>query len=179
MRCREGVAEDCCMLTIHTSQCLLVSTVFCTVSSLHLNFIFNDFYTCFTHFSLTMSISTNRGLPSLDYLPGYRSRVPYIYAHALDLSAKIRMREIELVICKWRRILRKLPDLAKSPSERYKLSVCIKDHVRPVSKRLCIMFMACRCPNFVLGRLKKKKKRKKMEKIAVFPFSVYTSSDVF
>ena len=85
-----------------------------------------DFYTCFTHFSLTVSISTNRGLPSLDYLPGYRSRVPYIYAHALDLSVKIRMREIELVIRKWRRILRKLPDLAKSPSERYKLSVCIK-----------------------------------------------------
>ena len=31
-----------------TSQCLLVSTVFGTVSSF---FIFNDFYTCFTHFS--------------------------------------------------------------------------------------------------------------------------------
>ena len=52
--------------------------------------------------------------------------------------------------------------------------------MRPVSKRLCIIFMACRCPNFVLGRLKKKKKKKKkMEKIAVFPFSVYNSSDVF
>ena len=42
--------------------------------------------------------------------------------------------------------------------------------MRPVSERLCII-------NFVLGRLKKKKK--KMEKIAVFPFSVYNSSDVF
>ena len=56
--------------------------------------------------------------------------------------------------------------------------------MRPVSKRLCIIFMACRCPNFMLGRLKKKKKKrkkkkKKMEKIAVFPFSVYNSSDVF
>ena len=52
--------------------------------------------------------------------------------------------------------------------------------MRPVSKRLCIIFMACRCPNFVLGRLKKKKKkRKKKEKFAVFPFSVYNSSDVF
>ena len=54
--------------------------------------------------------------------------------------------------------------------------------MRPVSKSLCIIFMACRCPNFVLGRLKKKKKKKKkkkMEKIAVFPFSVYNSSDVF
>ena len=60
-------------------------------------------------------------------------------------------------------ILRKLPDLSKSPSERYKLS---KNHVRPVSKRLCIIFMACSCPNFVLGRLKKKK-RKKMS--VVFP----------
>ena len=39
--------------------------------------------------------------------------------------------------------------------------------------------MACSCPNFVLGRLKKKKKKKKMEKISVFPFSVYSSSDVF
>ena len=52
-----------------------------------------------------------------------------------------------------------------------------KDHVRLVSKQLCILFMACSCPNFVLGCLKKKKgkkkKKKKMEKIAVFPFSVY------
>ena len=28
-----------------------------------------------------------------------------------------------------------------------------KDRVRPVSKQLCIIFMACSCPNFVLGRL--------------------------
>ena len=59
-----------------------------------------------------------------------------------------------------------------------------KDHVRPVSLRLCIIFLACSCANFVLGRLKeekkkRKKKKKKMEKIAVFPFSVYNSSDVF
>ena len=52
--------------------------------------------------------------------------------------------------------------------------------MRPISEWLCIIFMACSCPNFVLGRLKKKKKRKKKkEKIAVFPFSVYNSSDVF
>ena len=25
--------------------------------------------------------------------------------------------------------------------------------MRPVSKRLCIIFMACSCPNFVLGHL--------------------------
>ena len=45
-RCREGVAEDCCMLSILLAV-LLVSTVFGTVSSLHpIYFIFNDFYTC-------------------------------------------------------------------------------------------------------------------------------------
>ena len=57
---------------------------------------------------------------------GGLARTLYIYAHALDLSAKIRMREIELVTRKWCRILRKLPDLTKSPSERYILSACIK-----------------------------------------------------
>ena len=112
------------------------------------------------------------GIPG--YLPGYRSRVPYIYAHVLDLSAKICMREIELVTGKRRHILRKLLDLTKLPSERYKFAS--KDHVRTVSKQLCIIFMACSCPNFVLGHLKKKKKK---EKIAVFPSSVYNSTDVF
>ena len=67
-------------------------------------YILFHFYTCFTHFSLTVNISTNRGLPSpstdgvyLDIYPDYRSRAPYIYAHALALSSKIRMREMELL----------------------------------------------------------------------------------
>ena len=38
--------------------------------------------------------------------------------------------------------------------------------------------MACSCPNFVLGRLKKKKK-KKMEKIAVFRFPYITLAMYF
>ena len=58
-----------------------------------------------------------------------------------------------------------------------------KDHVRPVSKRLCIIFMACSFPNVVLGRLKKKKKKKKrkkkMEKIAVFRFPYITLAMYF
>ena len=139
-------------------------------------FEINDFYTCFTHFPLTVNISTNRGLPSPStdgvYL-GYRSRAPYIYAHALALSAKIRMRAMELLTGVAYR-----GNFRISQSRLLKAS---KDHVRPVSKRLCIIFMACSCPNFVLGRLKKKKKKrkKKMEKISVFPFSVYNSGDVF
>ena len=51
-----------------------------------------------------------------------------------------------------------------SGSHKVKGTNCLfasKDHVRPVSKRLCIIFMACSCPNFVLGRLKKKKRKKK------------------
>ena len=92
------------------------------------------------------------------------------------------MCEIELVTRKWRRILRKLPDLTKSPSERYKLSVCIKGScttcIQPALYNFYGLYIA---PTFVLRRLKKKKrtkKKKKMEKIAVFPFSVYNSSNV-
>ena len=87
------------------------------------------------------------------------------------------MRQIELMTRKWHGILRKLLDLTKSPSANCLFAS--KDHVRPVSKRLCIIFMASSCPNFVLGRLKKKKRKKKMEKIAVFLFSVNNSSGVF
>ena len=48
-RCREGVAEDCCMLSI------LLAVPSCTYSFWHgviptSYFIFNDFYTCFTIF---------------------------------------------------------------------------------------------------------------------------------
>ena len=38
-----------------------------------------------------------------------------------------------------------------------------KDHVRPVSKRLCIIFMACSCPIFVLGRLIKEEEETEEE----------------
>ena len=48
-RCREGVAEDCCMLSI------LLAVPSCFNSFWHgviptSYFIFNDFYTCSTHF---------------------------------------------------------------------------------------------------------------------------------
>ena len=48
-RCREGVAEDCCMLSI------LLAVPSCFNSFWHRGiptsyFIFNDFYTCSTHF---------------------------------------------------------------------------------------------------------------------------------
>ena len=158
-------------------------------------FIFNDFYTCFTHFSLTVSISTNRGLPSLAlrmvFLPSTDgctwistrislARTLYIHSCARSISENTHARNRTRETRKWRHILRKLLDLTKSPSERYKL---IKG-----SCTTCIQaaLLACSWPNFELGRLKKKKKKKKkkkwkkkMEKIAVFPFSVYNSSDVF
>ena len=113
------------------------------------------------------------GIPG--YLHGYRSRVPYIRSCARSISEKIEL-VTRVAYCGNFRI---------SQSRLLKGTNCLfasKDHVRPVSKRLCIIFMACSCLNFVLGRLKKKKrkkKKKKMEKIAVFPFSVYNSSDVF
>ena len=50
-----------------------------------------------------------------------------------------------------------------------------KDHVRPVSKRLCIIVMACSCPIFVLGRLiiKEEETEEEEEKIAVFTLAMY------
>ena len=75
------------------------------------------------------------------------------------------MRDIELVTRKMASyILRKLAS---------------KDHVRPVSKRLCIIFMACSCPNFVLGRLKKKKKKKRRRKSRFFHFPYITLAMYF
>ena len=139
----------------------------------------------------------HRGLPSLAlrmvFLPstdGYTwistrillARILYIRSCARSISenthARIRTRDS------------KMASLIAETSGSHKVTFCMKgtyclfaskDHVRPVSKRLCIIFMACSCPNFVLGRLKKrkKKKKKKMEKIAGFPFSVYNSSGVF
>ena len=56
-RCREGVAEDCCMLS------LLLAVPSCTYSFWHgviptSYFIFNDFYTCFTIFYVGLAFDT-------------------------------------------------------------------------------------------------------------------------
>ena len=58
-RCREGVAEDCCMLSI------LLAVPSCTYSFWHgviptSYFIFNDFYTCFTIFYAGLAFDTIR-----------------------------------------------------------------------------------------------------------------------
>ena len=42
-----------------------------------------------------------------------------------------------------------------------------------------VKIMVCRPFSLAVGRLKKKKKKEKMKKIAVWPISVYNSSDVF
>ena len=167
----------------HTLQWLLVSTVFGTVSSLHLiSFLhlFHSFYPNREHRGLPSLALRMVFLPSTDgYLPGYRSHVSYIIrscARSISENTHARRLVNGVAYCRNFRI---------SQSRLLKGTYCLyvsKDHVRPVSKRLCIIFMACSCPNFVLGCLKKKKrkkKKKKMEKIAVFPFAVYNSSDVF
>ena len=47
-RCREGVAEDCCMLSILTVPSCFNSFWHGVIPTFY--FIFNDFYTCSTHF---------------------------------------------------------------------------------------------------------------------------------
>ena len=115
--------------------CLLVSTVFGTVSSLHLISFFNDFYTCFTHFSLTVNISTNRGLPSPStdgvYLDIYPDIVRAHPMYTLERSCASSISENTharngILTRKMASHIAETSGSHKSPSERYKLSVCIK-----------------------------------------------------
>ena len=64
-----------------------------------------------------------------------------------------------------------------SSSKGTKLLLYRKDHVRLKLRPFHVKIMVCRSLNFAVGRLLKKKK--KMEKITVWPISVYTDSDVF
>ena len=128
-------------------------------------FIFNDFY---THF-----------FPS--FMHGQQHALTRI-ARAID-QACTRARLVKLRMCEVmrRRYSGKLLELKRSPSEGTNCLFALKDRVRTVPKRPCVIFMAFSCPSVVLGRLKKKKnkKKEKMDKIAVWLTSVYASSSVF
>ena len=63
------------------------------------------------------------------------------------------------------------------PSKGTKLLLYRKDHARSKLRPFHVKSMVCRSSNLAVGRLLKKKK--KMEKIVVWPISVYTDSDVF
>ena len=67
------------------------------------------------------------------------------------------------------------------PCEGTRLVLYTKDHARAKMRPLYVKIMIYSPFNLAVGRLKKKKKKKKkkMEKIAVWPISVYNSSDVF
>ena len=65
------------------------------------------------------------------------------------------------------------------PCKGTRLVLYTKDHARSKMRPLHVKIMVCRPFSLAVGRLKKKKKKKKMEKIAVWPVSVYNSSDVF
>ena len=66
------------------------------------------------------------------------------------------------------------------PCEGTRLVLYTKDHGHSKMRPLNVKIMVCRPFSLAVGRLKKKKKKKeKMEKIAVWPISVYNSSDVF
>ena len=54
-----------------------------------------------------------------------------------------------------------------------RLVLYTKDHARSKMRPLYVKIMVCRLFSLAVGRLKKKKK------IAVWPISVYNSSDVF
>ena len=64
------------------------------------------------------------------------------------------------------------------PCEGTRLVLYTKDHARAKMRPLYVKIMVYRPFSLAVGRLKKKKKEK-MEKIAVWPIFVYKSSDVF
>ena len=107
LRCRDWVAEDCCMLS------LLLAVPSCIYSFWHgviptSHFIFNDFYTYFTNFlsRLRLDCSARR-----DAIRSMRAtRITYTYAHAycpreLNGSCDVYMQST----IKWRRSKRKSP----------------------------------------------------------------------
>ena len=65
-----------------------------------------------------------------------------------------------------------------SPSKGTKLLLYRKDHVRSKLRPFYVKIIVCRSLNLDVGRLKKKKKKQNMEKIAVCPISVYNVSGV-
>ena len=65
-----------------------------------------------------------------------------------------------------------------SPSKGTKLLLYRKAHVRSKLRPFHVKIVICRSLNLAVGRLKKKKKQKKMEKIVVCPISVYNVSGV-
>ena len=66
------------------------------------------------------------------------------------------------------------------PCEGTRLVLYTKDHARAKMRPFYVKIMIYSPFSLAVGRLKKKKKKKeKMEKIAVWPISVYNSSDVF
>ena len=65
------------------------------------------------------------------------------------------------------------------PCEGTRLVLYTKDHARSKMGPLYVKIMVRRPFSLAVGRLKKKMKKEKMEKIAVWSISVYNSSDVF
>ena len=66
------------------------------------------------------------------------------------------------------------------PCEGTRLVLYTKDHAHSKMRPLYVKIIVCRPFSLAVDRLKKKKKKKvKMEKIAVWPISVYNPSDVF
>ena len=66
------------------------------------------------------------------------------------------------------------------PCEGTRLVLYTKDRARSKMRPFYVKLMVYSPFSLAVGRLKKKKKKKeKMEKIAVWPISVYNSSDVF
>ena len=104
------------------------------------------------------------------------ARTLYIRSCASSISETTHARNGAWLV-KWRRISRKLPDLTKSPSERYKLSVCIKGSCTTCIQAALYNFYGLSLPQLCARSFEEEEKETEEEDWAVFPFSVYNSSD--
>ena len=88
-----------------------------------------------------------------------RSRAPYRGRHLIN--GKMALYYTEIATKTW-----------ISLSKGTKLLLYGKDHARSKLRAFHVKIIVCRPLNLAVGRLLKKKKKEKMEKIAVWPISV-------
>ena len=159
-------------------------------------FIFNDFYyTCFTQSCRYMLLSHTyySGVSTLYYACTYIIRAEIEVAHRYrmrtrthiiaEVYTRVRTRSIVGAIGNSNdNMAAYYKELAAktwiSPPKGTKLLLYRKDHVRSKLRPFHVKIIDCRFLNLAVGRLKKKKKKQKMEKIAVCPISVYNVSGV-
>ena len=161
-------------------RCLLISVVFGMVSSLHPTsflmifiLIFNvqscRYMLLLSHTIIILSFWTSTEVAPRCARLRMRTRAHIIAEVYTRVSVRTR-RNYDNMAAYYTEIAAKT---WISPSKGTKLLLYGKNHVRSILRPFYVKIMVCRSLNLAVGRLLKKKKKKKMENIAVWPIFVY------